>query len=276
MRPMQPERPRLRKREIVFAVAAGIVAAGGAALILGDSGDDHEMPAIAAPTEMTYQVTDFDEISTVGPQDVVVTLGDTFSVRSEGSPAAHALLDATVVNGRLTIRPKDADFNFFRWPGNASATYYVTLPRLDGIAVAGSGDVSVDRIEGQSFEAAIAGPGSLAIAAMAVQNANFTIGGQGDITVAGTARETHVSIAGTGEVQGGGLRSETASVSIGGTGDVALTVENEAKVSIMGTGDVDISGPARCSVTQMGTGNVRCSGGGGTEDGRDNEANDDT
>ncbi len=268
MRPQGPERPRLRKREIFFAVAAGVVAAGGAALILGDSGDGgpRHMPAVAEAREMTYQLASFDEIATVGPQDVVVTLGDTFSVRSEGSPEALALLEPVVEDGRLTIKPRDADFNWFTWPRSAEATYYVTLPRLDGVAVAGSGDVSVDRIDSPSFEASIAGPGSLAIAAMKVDNASFSIGGQGDVSVAGTARETHVAIGGTGEVQGGGLRSETASISIGGTGDVALTVDKEAKVSIMGTGDVDISGPARCSVTQMGRGNVRCSGGGGTDD----------
>lgn len=266
MRP-SPERPRLRKREILFAVAAGVVAAGSAALILDSSDEGHGPPtsALVAPSEATYQAANFDEISTVGPQDVVVTLGDSFSVRAEGSPQALAILDATVVDGRLTIKPKDAHFNFYGWPESASATYYVTLPRLDGVAVAGSGDVTVDRIEGDSFDASIAGPGSLAIAAMKVGNANFSIGGQGDITVAGTARDTHVGIAGTGEVQGGGLSSDTASISIGGTGDVALTVQKEAKVSIMGTGDVDISGPGRCSVTQMGRGDVTCAGGGGTD-----------
>ncbi len=263
----QSERPRLRKREIVFAVAAGVLAAGAAAVMLDNDEDGGAPPmaALSGPSEKTYQAADFDEISTVGPQDVVITRGDTFSVRAEGSPQALAILDAVVVDGRLTIKPKNANFNFFRWPGGASATYYVTLPQLQGIAVAGSGDVSVDRIEGRGFEASIAGPGSLAISAIKVDSANFSIGGQGDISVAGTARDTHVAIAGTGEVQGGGLRSDTASISIGGTGDVALTVDKEAKVSIMGTGDVDISGPGRCSVTQMGSGDVQCAGGGGTE-----------
>ena len=270
MTPSQPERPRLRKREIVFAVAAGVVAAGGAALMLDSSGESERYTPVAeAVSEMTYQLADFDEIATVGPQDVVVTLGDTYSVRLEGSPQAQALLQPTVVNGRLTIGPKDENFNWFTWPQSAEATYYVTLPRLDGVAVAGSGDVTVDKIDGPSFEASIAGPGSLAIATMKVDNANFSISGSGDISAAGAARETHVAIMGSGEIQGGGLRSETASVSIGGSGDVSLTVDKDAKVSIMGSGDVDISGPALCSVTQMGSGDVSCAGGGGTNGGND-------
>ncbi len=268
MRPSQPERPRLRKREIVFAVAAGVVAAGGAALILDSDDGGPPAQAYGGTREMTYQAADFDQISTSGPQDVNVTLGDSFAVRSEGSPQALEQLEAVVVNGKLTIQPKRG-FNWGNWRSLQPATFYVTLPKLEAVAVAGSGDVSIDRIEGERFDGSIAGPGSLAIATMAVGDATFSIGGQGDVTVAGTARNTHVAIAGTGEVQGGGLSSDTASISIGGTGDVSLTVQKEANVSIMGTGDVDISGPGRCSVTQMGTGDVTCSGGGGTEDNDD-------
>lgn len=270
MRSGPPERPRLRKREIAFAIAMGALAAGGAALFVADDSDSGSPPMIAmgAPSEKTFQVTGFDEISTSGPQDVVITLGDSFAVRAEGSPEALAQLEPVVVNGRLTIKPRDG-FNWGNWPRLASATFYVTLPRLDAVAVAGSGDITVDRVEGESFEGQIAGSGSLAIAAMKVDRANFFIGaaggGSGDVVVTGTARDTHVSIGGSGEVKAGGLRSETATISIMGSGDVALAVDDEAKISIAGSGDVDISGPARCSVTQMGSGDVRCPGGGGTD-----------
>jgi hypothetical protein len=242
----------------------GALAAGGAALVVADDNDGYSVPAIAGPSAKTYQLTGFDEISTSGPQDVVVTLGETFSVRSEGSPQALGQLEPVVIDGRLTIAPRKG-FNWGRAGMLSSAKFYVTLPKLDSVAVAGSGDVSVDRIDGESFEGLIAGPGSLAIAAMKVNNANFSIGASGDVTVAGTARETHVSIGGSGEVQAGGLSSENASVAITGSGNVALTVQDQAKVSIVGSGDVDISGPAHCSVTQMGSGDVRCSGGGGTD-----------
>jgi len=266
MRSMEPTRPRLRKREVAFAIAMGGLAAGAAALVMMPEGPveiDARNPA--GPSEMTYPLADFDEISTSGPQDVEVTYGETFAVRSEGSPQALAQLEPVVVNGKLTIEPKEG-FNWGNWRSLSGATFYVTLPRLEAVAVAGSGNVRVDRIEGDSFEGAIAGPGELSIAAMEVGEADFRIGGSGNVIAAGTARETRVSIGGSGEVRGGGLRSETASVSIGGSGDVELTVDDEADVSIAGSGDVAISGPGRCSVTRMGSGNVRCTGGGGTDD----------
>ena len=74
MRQPDSSRPRLRKREIVFAVAAGAVAAGGAALLLSDDigPGPGTMPGFAGPGDRIYEVAEFDEISTTGPQDIVI------------------------------------------------------------------------------------------------------------------------------------------------------------------------------------------------------------
>jgi hypothetical protein len=263
--PAPPQRVKLRKREVVFAVSMGALAAAGAAAVL--AGIDNDAPsrsAVATADHAIYAVAPFEEISTVGPQDVVVTLGDTASVRAEGSPRALAQLEAVVENGRLTIRPKRR-FGF-SWGSLRSATFYVTVPRLEEITLAGSGDIRVDRIEGKRFDATVGGPGSIRIDSLKVDEAGFTVAGSGNLVAAGAARQSRVTVAGSGKIRGQGLHSESASVSIGGSGDVALTVEKDAQVSITGSGDVDITGPARCSVTRMGSGDVQCEGGGGDDD----------
>lgn len=269
MRPPDSTRPRLRKREVVFAVAAGAAAAGGAALILSDSVgvgvDVGERSEVGAARAATYTVGEFDEISTSGPQDVVITYGETPSVRAEGSPQALAQLEAVVEGDTLTIRPKRG-FNWGNWRRLSGATFYVTVPKLEAVAQAGSGDVRIDRVQGESFEGQIAGSGELEIGLLEVERANFNIGGGGSISARGTARLASVSIGGSGDVDASGLQSENASVSIAGSGDVDLMVTQEANVSIMGSGNVDISGPGRCSVTRFGRGDVSCEGGGGTDD----------
>lgn len=255
---MQPRRGQLRKREIAFAVAMGAVAAGGAGLILSE---DERATAGAVPVaaeERSYSVAEFDEISTVGPQDIVVTRGDGFAVRGNGPTEALTLIEVTVEDGELVIRPRRRFGG--DWERLRGATFHVTAPRLESVSLAGSGDIAIDRIEGDSFAGSIAGQGELSIAAMTVDSADFSIGGSGNVTAAGTARTTRVSIAGRGEVIAGGLRSQTANVSIGGVGDVAMTVEDEADISIAGRGDVDIAGPARCSVARFGVGDVTCNG----------------
>lgn len=271
--PPPATRPRLRKREIAFAIGAGALASVAAAGILSDGfggpgsslAEESEFTTLADGSA-TYEVGEFDEVTTVGPQDVVITQGDSFSARAEGSGSALAALAVVVEDGKLVIRPK-GEYRFgFDWGRLESATVYVTVPTLEGVSLAGSGDITVDKIEGQEFVGSIAGPGTLSIAAMTFDEADFRIGGSGNVVAAGTVRNARVSIGGSGEVRAGGLRSQTATVSIGGSGDVALTAEKEVDVSIAGSGNVEVSGPARCSVRQFGSGNVDCSGGGGTVD----------
>jgi hypothetical protein len=258
--PLPPTRPKLRKREIAFALAIGALAAGGGAAVISAINDDASAPPryVAAPERQSYEVEEFAEISSTGPQDVIITIGESYSVRAEGAPEALGQLEAVVEDGELVIRPTRS----FRgdWGRFSSVTYHVTMPQLEAVTLAGSGDIRVDRVEGDEFEGAINGSGALTIGDIDVDEADFSIGGSGNVIAAGTARETRVSIGGTGEVEAAGLRSETARVTIGGVGDVALTVDEEAEISMAGGGNVEITGPARCSVSRFGIGEVRCNG----------------
>ncbi len=258
---MAGEKPRLRKREILLAVAAGALATGTAAIILEEP-DAVEVSVgdftANGPTSMEYDLADFTEIFSNGPQDVVVTYGEEFSVRSEGSARAIGTLEAHVSNGRLTIAPPEG-FDMDNWPRLQEATFYVTLPSLSAVALTGYGDMTIDRVEGDKFSAAITGRESeLVITGMKVDEAEIAIAGSGEITLSGVAKETTIFIGGSGEINAAQLSSETADITIGGTGDVSLSVSDDADISIGGRGNVDIYGHATCSVTQIGGGDVDC------------------
>jgi hypothetical protein len=256
---MPPNRPILTVLEIAFGVTMGLVAAGGTMLTLSALHDDAPSQETATSSQMTYQVAPFVEVSNTGPQDVVITRGDTVSVRATGSPRALGLLEAVVKDGRLSIGPKKG-FDWGNWSNLQHATFYVTMPRIEAAALAGSGDIRIDQVESERFSGAVAGPGELSIGSIKVTDADLSVAGSGGISAAGSANNSRVSIGGWGTVAAGALRSGSASVSIGGSGDVALTVEDQANVSVMGSGDVAISGPAKCSVTRMGSGDVSCEG----------------
>lgn len=255
---MPATRPKLTVLEIALGVAAGLVAGGGTALTLAALHSD--APArTAGPSQTTYSVAPFDSVSNTGPQDVVITRGDTISVRATGSPQALALLEAVVKDGTLSVGPKKG-FNWGNWSSLQHATFYVTMPRIESAALAGSGNIRIDRVDGARFTGTVAGSGELSIASINVDQADLSVAGSGNISAAGDAHDSRASIGGSGKIAARGLRSENASVSIGGSGDVALAVQDQAKVSIAGSGDVAISGPAQCSVTRMGSGNVSCEG----------------
>lgn len=250
----KPDRPRLRKREVLFAVTMGVIAATGAAILLDDDDGGSSSREDAAPTEQAYQLRDFERISSIGPQDLQVTFGDAFSVRAEGSTAD---LEVVVENGELVVRPRDGIGS--NWNELDETTLFVTLPKLTRMHLNGSGEILLDQVTGDSFEALIEGfPGEMHIEGLQVGEAEFTINGGGTIAASGTAGATRVTINGIGEVQAGDLQSQRAAVTVRGPGDVELAVQEEANVSVLGPGEVDIDGPARCTVSTSGPGSVSC------------------
>ena len=206
-----------------------------------------------------YQVAGFDRVALAGPHNVVVTVGGAPSVRAEGDSKLIEQLEVKVENGELRIGHKER--NNFSWNSNRqTVTIYVTAPSLRAAAVAGSGDLKVDRIEGKSFAAAIGGSGNIDLAAMKVEEAAFAIGGSGNIKAAGTTGSSEASIGGSGDLDLGGLEARRAKVSIAGSGNVSARATEAADISIVGSGDVTMAGGARCTISKMGSGEARCTG----------------
>jgi hypothetical protein len=249
------ERPRLRKREILLAVGAGVLASGAALAILEADGDGggsrHE---VSEAGQRTYPLANFERVATTGPQDLEIKYGETFSVRADG---AIGKLEVAVENGELVIRPRNGVG--WDWADFDATKISVTMPRLTRVSLTGSGEVSIDGVKGDRFAGLVEGfSGKIDVNGLEVDQAEFTINGPGEITAAGTARGTHMTINGPGEVQGGDLQSQTAAITVNGPGKVELAVEQQADVSVQGPGNVDIDGPARCTISTSGPGSVSC------------------
>lgn len=206
----------------------------------------------------SYQVAAFDKIEVAGPYEVKVQTGGKAGVSATGG---KHLLDETevVVDGTtLRIRPKKRSGFRWSWGKNNKAEFTVTTAMLHGAAIAGSGGISVDKIEGD-FKGEVAGSGDLKVATVKGGAVEFSIAGSGDVKAAGTAASTKIGIAGSGDVDAAGLAAKTASVSIAGSGNVRANATDTAKVEIVGSGDVEVLGGAKCSVSKAGSGSVRCS-----------------
>src|SRR3546814_5216611 len=71
--------------------------------------------------------------------------------------------------------------NSVSWGGDKGRAIkiMVTMPALRGASVAGSGNLSVDRVEGDDFAASASGSGNLTIGAIKTQSASFSVAGSG-------------------------------------------------------------------------------------------------
>lgn len=241
-------------RDFLFALSPLALAACS---IGGADASEPGIPGQGSGNARTYAAADFDTIDLRGSDDVDVRVGSGFSVRAEGDSAVLDRLRITREGQRLRIDRRREDG--FTWSGD-TARVLVTMPRIAGAKVAGSGDVTIDRAEGARFDGAIAGSGGLKVAAMQVDEAKLSVAGSGDIEVKGAAQRIDVSIAGSGSLRAPDLKATAAKVSVAGSGNVRADLEGEGDVRIAGSGNVDLGKSARCSVRAAGSGTARCGG----------------
>jgi len=213
-------------------------------------------PAQGTGTSRTFAVADFSAIALSGADDVDVRVGTGFSVRAEGP--TDALDRLRIERDGTTLKVGRRNGVDMGWSRSGHVKIFVTLPRLAGASVSGSGDMAIDRVEGTSFAAAVAGSGNLGIAALKVDDAALSIAGSGDVTATGTAGTLSVKIAGSGDIDAPRLRARAASINIAGSGSIRAVVEGPAAIDLRGSGDVDLGPAARCTVSKRGSGSVRC------------------
>ena len=239
------------RRFLIPASTAIALAAAGCHM----SADGKERDA-GPKVDRNYRVAAFSKIAVAGPYEVKVVTGGSPGVTARGG---EKLLDETevVVDGdTLEIRPKKRNGIKWGW-SNGTAEFTVNVAALRAAAIAGSGGISVDKVNGD-FDGDVAGSGDLRLPSVTGGKLKLAIAGSGEVMAAGQADAVDISIAGSGDVDAKGLVARTADVSIAGSGNVAANASETADVSIMGSGDVEMIGGAKCNVSKHGSGNVHC------------------
>jgi hypothetical protein len=217
--------------------------------------EGHTAQPSGSGASRSYDATGFTGVDLRGSDDVDVKTGSSFSVRAEGDPKILDQLEIKVVDGTLRVGRKSGNFSFSEDHG---AKVHVVMPKLTLASVAGSGDLTVDRAEGD-FIGSVAGSGNLGIAALNANAAKLSVAGSGDMTLAGAVAKLSVSIVGSGSIDSKKLIASGASISVVGSGNMDGVVKGGASVSIAGSGDVTLTGGANCSVNAVGSGEAHCS-----------------
>ena len=240
---------------------SSVFLAAAAALVLSGCGEGRAEEA-GPDVSRSFQVAGFDKIEVAGPFDVQVTTGAQpgVSVRGPDKIVEHMVVE--VENGTLKIHPekKNGMFGGWNWGSHTGkAKVAVNVPMLRAAAIAGSGDMGINRIAADSFRGTIAGSGNLKLGEVQVKELGLEIAGSGNATGKGQAQNVSYEVAGSGNIRAADIASETASVEIAGSGNVDAHARSTAKVDIAGVGNVRITGGAKCTVDKAGVGNVQCS-----------------
>jgi hypothetical protein len=207
-------------------------------------------------TSRLYDLSGFTAVAARGPDDVDVRTGSGFSVRAEGPSAQLDRLRITRDGDSLRIDRKPN--TGLHWGDSGHVKIFVTMPRITAANLVGSGDIAIDRVDGDRFRLDSQGSGDVAIGTLGAESAELLLAGSGALTASGDVRRLAIQLSGTGDVDAAGLKAGGATVAVSGTGDVRVTVDGAAQVTASGTGDVDLGPKARCTIRKGGTGEVRC------------------
>ncbi len=239
------------RRYLIPASTAIALAAAGCHV----SADAEERDA-GPKVDRAYQIGAFSKIAVAGPYEVNVVTGAEPGVSARGGENLLNETEVVVDGDTLKIRPKKRKGFHWNW-SNGTAQFTVNAAALRAAAIAGSGGITVDKVNGD-FEGEISGSGDMRLPAVTGGRIVFGVAGSGEVHAAGKADSVEISIAGSGDVDTRELAARTADVSIAGSGNVAANASETAEVSIMGSGDVDLTGGAKCTVSKAGSGNVHC------------------
>jgi hypothetical protein len=214
-------------------------------------GGSHDAATLSA-------LRDFNRIEAAGPDAVIVSVGKPFSVAVQGDAKLLDTLDIKVVRGTLKIDRKTGWTSFLKMGSDRGAVIRVAMPAIAGASLTGSGDLSVDKVDGPALMLSLTGAGNMKVDAIRVARLDTDITGSGGITLAGAADIATLSTTGSGDLSGRAFKAGRASVSITGSGGMDFASDGAVEARILGSGDVRVTGRAQCKVSAMGSGEVRC------------------
>ncbi|RYE26637.1 MAG: DUF2807 domain-containing protein [Sphingobacteriaceae bacterium] len=210
----------------------------------------------AAQSEETRKVPGFNCITSEGPFNVQVKIGNSQSLRIATSADVIKLIETVVKNDTLKIRFKD-DLKPGQGNTAEAINIYVSAKSLTAIEKDGAGSITVDgTVVGKDLSMSVKGSGNIR-ASVKSENLLATVNGSGTIRLGGDANDTKVAVSGPGVIDGSSLKTNDAAATINGSGSVSFQAEQTIYADITGSGSVNYSGHATIAESKtVGSGKI--------------------
>ncbi|WP_421273173.1 head GIN domain-containing protein [Aeromonas veronii] len=137
----------------------------------------------------------------------------------------------------------------------------ITLPVLNELALAGTGNGDLSGFKGDELVLSVAGTGDIVASQLELKRLEGNIAGTGSLELgSGSAQAIELNIAGAGDVLGSEMRGNQVEVNIAGSGDVAVRAQETLKVGIAGSGNIAYWGDPKVEQQIAGSGGVTRAG----------------
>ena len=205
----------------------------------------------------TLNVSSFTGVTLANSYNVYIEQGSKQKVRAEGPEEVIDNISTEVKDGVWSIKSKTKKKYDRNWEtGRGKVSIYITVPKLNYVAVAGSGNMKIKKFNTDDFKASIAGSGNIT-ADITGDDITTKIAGSGNININGKGSSLTASIAGSGNVRGTDLVVKNVTAKISGSGSVKVHATSSIDASISGSGSVHYKGNPKISKKAVGSGTVR-------------------
>lgn len=202
------------------------------------------------------EVRDFEEIYIEVTGELTVSQGDIEELIIETDHNLMPHLKSEVVNGRLELGLRNW-FDFIHLVGNPTIRYAVTVKRLRGIKLSGSGKINLNPLVTDRLRLKLSGSGEIHGIGLQSGDLELEISGSGKADLTGAVTRQELEISGSGEIQAESLESQETRVHISGSGNIRLRVQNKLQVAISGSGQVRYHGQPAIDQRISGSGSIR-------------------
>jgi hypothetical protein len=210
-------------------------------------------------------------LATIGR--MVIKVADTESLRIEADDNLMPYIKTEVNNGELII--KNQEHINLRSIGRIN--YFLTVKKLDSIAIYSSGDIEAPDLKAEHFSITIASAGNLdmghlttnlvkvnifssgdvRMASLNADNLEANICSAGDLDIAGGEVKTQtVALNSSGDYRARNLASDEAGVNLNSTGSAIVRVRNRLNASLNSSGDLSYIGSPMLNVNRHSVGDI--------------------
>lgn len=202
--------------------------------------------------EKARAVSSFSKVRLEGPFDVRINQAGSEGLKVSADDNIEPLVESRVEGDTLILRIQERS----GYSTRHAPVVWLDVKQLQALQISGSGDVSVERLKGESFNVSLSGSGDLAIGMLEVKQLSAHLSGSGDVHVAGRADQQTWALHGSGDVEARSLGGASAKAQLSGSGDLSLGVVDILDVNLSGSGDLSYAGRPKLTQRVSGSGEV--------------------
>lgn len=195
----------------------------------------------------------FNQITSSGPFDILLTQGNTTSVKVEAESNLLPYIITEVKGNTLILKTKnDVDLKT-----NQDITIAITVKDLNQLKISGSGSLKgTNTLKLDRLNLIVSGSEKIDLSLQS-NNLDMGISGTTKVTLKGAASRTTYRISGTADIDASGLVSDNAQVAVSGVGKLHVNAQKKLDVSVSGVGKIWYKGNPSVSQSVSGMGVVR-------------------